>query len=81
MATQQERSQRARIAALTRWAKEDPRPALAKVREGLYARFELEVDPRSELDPAERARRATAAFRAHMARLALASARARRASS
>jgi hypothetical protein len=42
------------------------------------ARFEREVDPLGELDPAERARRAEHARRSHMAALALRSARKRR---
>ena len=41
------------------------------------ARFEHQVDPDGTLDPVERARRATHARKAHMARLALASARKR----
>jgi hypothetical protein len=42
------------------------------------ARFEKQVDPDGTLDPVERARRADQAMRAHMARLALKSAQARR---
>lgn len=41
------------------------------------ARFEDEVDPDRTLDPAERARRAGHAFRAHLARLELEALRAR----
>ncbi|HET9255759.1 MAG TPA: hypothetical protein VFO16_11215 [Pseudonocardiaceae bacterium] len=43
------------------------------------ARFEREADPDGVLEPAERARRAQAARRAHMQRLALASSKARHA--
>jgi len=41
-------------------------------------RFEDEVDPDRQLFPDERQRRAQAAMRAHMARLALRSAKSRR---
>ncbi|MGH3574069.1 MAG: hypothetical protein ACRDUW_19985 [Pseudonocardiaceae bacterium] len=47
----------------------------------MLARFERQVDPDNTLAPAERARRAEAARRAHMQRLALASSKARRARS
>jgi hypothetical protein len=46
-------------------------------RVGFRRRFEREVDPRSQLRPSERARRADAALRAHMLRLAQRSAEAR----
>lgn len=72
-----ERSTRARVAAFTRWAGEDPRPQMQKAREGFERRFLDEVDPNRVLPEAERNRRAAAARRAHFARLALASARAR----
>jgi hypothetical protein len=41
-------------------------------------RYEREVDPDGTLEPAERARRAEQAMKAHMARIALKSAQARR---
>jgi hypothetical protein len=44
----------------------------------MLAKFEREVDPENILDPAERARRAEYKRRAHMQRLALKSAQARR---
>lgn len=75
--TPEQRSLQGAIAALTRWAHEDPRPALERTRAGFFARFEREVDPDGVLPPAERDRRATAAMRAHMAQLALASSKAR----
>lgn len=71
------RSQRARIAALTRWSREDPGPATAKARAGFNAGFELLVDPDGVLPEHERLRRAEAARKAHMARLAFKSAKAR----
>jgi hypothetical protein len=73
-------SLRGRIAAHERWAHTaDRRAATAPARRGLEARFEREVDPSGELDPAERARRVDAKRKAHFARLALLSARSRRA--
>ena len=75
--TPKERSLRASIAANTRWSREDPGPALAKVREGYTRRFEDVVDPARSLSEAERARRARAAMRAHMQSLSLKSSKAR----
>lgn len=73
----EQRSLRARTAAHTRWSREDPKPAMAKVRRGWFARFEDQVDPDRALPEDERHRRAQSALQAHMARLALASSRAR----
>lgn len=74
-----ERVLRARLAAHTRWAQEsDPAAATAKARQAFMDRFEREVDPEGDMDPAERARRAESARKAHFTRLALKSARARR---
>ena len=72
------RSQAARIAALTRWSREDPRSGTKPARRGFMARFEEQVDPDRRLPEAERARRAERALRAHMQKLALRSAKARR---
>jgi len=77
--TAAQRTMRARIAANTRWSKEDPAPTAARGHAGLLARFEREVDPDGTLSPQERGRRTQAALRAHMQRLALASSKARRA--
>ena len=49
------------------------------MRAGLEAKFLREVDPNSELPEAERRRRAVSARRAYYQRLALASAKARKA--
>lgn len=69
----------ARIAALERWAHEpDRRLATEPARRGLLAKFEAQVDPRGILMPDERARRAHSAMVAHMLRLSLKSAKARR---
>jgi hypothetical protein len=69
----------ARIAASERWGRTGDRSAAtAPARHGLRAKFELEADPDGVLPIDERARRADALQRAHMLRLSLASARARR---
>lgn len=75
--TPEQRAQRARIAALTRWSREDPAASAARGQAGLLARFLREVDPDSQLPEQERQRRAEAARRAHMTRLAFASSKAR----
>lgn len=77
--TPEQRAQRARIAALTRWSKEDPRPTAIRGQAGLRDRFEREVREQfPDLPETEVLRRADAAYRAHFARLAFASAKARR---
>jgi hypothetical protein len=73
-----ERSLRAKLAAHTLHATRDPRAATAAARSGFLKKFERQADPGGTLPEAERARRAEHLLRAHMARLALASARARR---
>lgn len=75
--TPEQRSMRARLAALTRWSRENPAPNAARGQDGLLDRFRREVDPDNSLPPAERERRAVAARKAHMTRLALASSRSR----
>ncbi len=72
--------QRARIGALTKWATTvDRTAATSAARAAFMRRFELEVDPRGELDSRERRKRAEFARRAYMARLALRSVTARQA--
>lgn len=74
-----ERSLLGRIGAYTRWANtEDRYMATRAMREGLYAKFEREVDPEGQLSPQERAKRAEFARKAFYQRLALKSAQARR---
>lgn len=68
--TPSERVLRARLAAHEKWAQ--------TARQAFLDRFERQVDPDGILDPAERARRAESAKRAHFLRLSLKSARARR---
>jgi hypothetical protein len=70
----------AQVAAHTRWAHTaDRQAATAAARSKFLERFEREVDPNNELDPAERARRAESAKKAHFLRLAAKSAAARKA--
>jgi len=80
--TAAESSLRGKIAARSRWATAtaaDRERQAAAGQGGLLAAFERQVDPDGVLPPAERARRAQSARTAHMLRLALASAKARRA--
>jgi hypothetical protein len=74
-----DRTQIAKIAANTRWARcEDRSAATQAARDGMTARFEREVDPDGVLPDDELARRVASARSAHYQRLALASAKARR---
>ena len=74
-----ERSQRARIAAHSKWAVTNPQQGTEKARAAFLQRFLAEVDEASPgLPKLERLRRAEHLKSAHFARLALASARARR---
>lgn len=75
-----ERSQIATIAAHTRWALHcsDRAAATSPARQAAASRWERQVDPAGELDPAERARRAESAKSAYFRQLALKSARKRR---
>lgn len=72
-------SLRGRIAAHSRWAAEpDRRLATQPARAAAMRKYEDQVDPERILSDVERRRRAESARRAHMLRLALASARVRR---
>jgi len=73
-----ERSLRARLAAHALHGKRDRRETTAKARAAFLAKFDREADPEGVLPPEERQRRAESLRRAHFARLALASAKARR---
>lgn len=77
--TPSERSLRARLAAHTLHAKRDARETSAAGRAAFLASFEEKVDPDGELSAEERTRRAEQLFKAHMTRLALKAAQARRA--
>ena len=74
-----ERTLRARAAAYAMLAKHGSRKGALRGQAALLAKFERQVDPDRLLAPEERRLRALHARRAHMARLALASARSRRA--
>lgn len=77
--TASERALRARIAAHTLHARvADPSAHTAPARRAFLDRFDREVDPDGVLPENERHRRAEHARKAYFARLALASARARR---
>jgi hypothetical protein len=74
----EDRILRARIGGYARAAKYDAGELTAKARRGFEARFEREVDPEGVLPPVERARRAEAARKAYMTKLAMRSRAARR---
>lgn len=78
MLTPEEAALRGRIGAYRLHATHDPKETTAKARQTFLAKFEREVDPDSTLPEAERKRRAEYARKAHFARLAYASARARK---
>lgn len=74
-----EASQRARIAAYTRWSRTpDAASATAPARQAFELRFEREVDPDGTLPEDVRRKLAERARKAYFARLAYASAKARR---
>jgi hypothetical protein len=77
--TAAQRRQRARIAAIERSAHNDTKALAVPLRAGYWRRFLLQVDPEGVLDDAERERRARAAHRAYMLKLALRSSRVRQA--
>src|SRR5436190_16885535 len=66
-----------RIGGLETLARHGGQAMTAAARKAFLARFERDVDPRGELDDRERAKRAEAARRAHMLKLAGISAAAR----
>ena len=76
--TEEDRRNRARAAAYAKHAAHDPLPTVTKANKAFRDSFEAKVDPRGELPPKERERRAEMAFKSHMASLAYRSARARR---
>jgi hypothetical protein len=73
------RSLAARVGAHALHAQHDSRELTANARAKFLARFIDEVDPDRVLPEPERLKRAEHALRAHMTRLALRSAKARRA--
>ena len=70
---------RGRIGGYARAALYSPEELTGKARVGFLHRFETEVDPDGTLPYEERQRRAQAALRAHMAKLARKSAQKRQA--
>jgi hypothetical protein len=77
--TPSERTQRARLAANIGWAFTQDRSARTEpARRAAFARFEKLVDPDRVLPVAERAKRAESLRKAHLQRMALRSAKARR---
>lgn len=79
MLTPAERTLRARLAAHALHSKVDSREHVRPAFEASMARFERQVDPDGKLTLEERRRRAAHARKSHMHRLALLSAKARRA--
>ena len=76
--TPSQRTQRARLAAHSRWAHvHDRTEATRPAREAFNKRFYDDVDPNRELPAADRERRAGNARKAYYARLSLKSAQAR----
>lgn len=78
MGTRELLSLRGRLGIATRLASEDKTEMTRAARAAARARFEVEVDPNHVLSEGERLRRADAAHRAHMTRLAMLSVKARR---
>lgn len=77
MLTPEQRSTRARLAALTRWSREDGKAQGELVQAGLRRKFYNETDP--TLPAVERERRAECAYKAHMTRLSFLASKARQA--
>jgi hypothetical protein len=76
--TPQQRALRSRAAAYVQWSREGDRTArTATARAAFMDRFERQVDPAGELDPADRARRAQSARKAYFNALALKSSKVR----
>jgi hypothetical protein len=75
--TPEQRTQRARLAAHTRWSQHDSVEHAHKMRAAFEQRFLDEVDPDRTLPEAERVRRAEQARKAYFTRLAYLSAKAR----
>ena len=75
--TYEQRSLNGRIGAFVMHSRNDSREITQPARTAFLRRFEVEVDPDSILPEEERRRRAGMALRAHMLRLAAASAKAR----
>jgi hypothetical protein len=69
---------RARIAARARWSKEDPKPALARVRDGNLEKYRREIlAEQPDVAEPELSRRADCRMREHMTRIAFERSKAR----
>ena len=80
MEKSKQHQQAGRIGAHRKWAMTEDRSAATQAaRDGLYRRFEDQVDPDRVLPADERAKRAESARRAHYTRMAMKSANARKA--
>lgn len=77
--TPEQRSQRARMGGLATSARHDSKEYTQPAHEGWFNRFLNEVDPRGELPEPERMRRALAAQRLYMQKLAWKAAKTRKA--
>ena len=75
----EERSLRGRIGAYALHSKYDSKEITRAARHAFLNKWEVQVDPEGVLPEPERLKRAENALKAHMARLALKSAQARRA--
>lgn len=76
--TPAQRSMRSRVAANTRWSTEDGKANAVRASAGLRAKFVRETRERfPDLPDDQIEKRAAAAYRAHMSRLAFASSKAR----
>lgn len=71
-------AERGRRGAAIRNARHDPSAFARRAHAAFLRKFEYEIDPAGALPPDERQRRGREAMRAHMRRLAAASAQARR---
>lgn len=69
--TPEQRAMRARLAAHSRWSRQDRRAGTEPARRAFLDRFEREVDPEGLLTSDERARRAESAKKAYFTALAL----------
>lgn len=81
-ATPTERRMAAQIANAVRWSRQsqsDRKVATAPARRGLEAKWAKEIDPDGTMSPEELELRIESARKAHMLRMSLASAKARRA--
>lgn len=76
--TPEQRTQRARMAALARWQKEDPTTNARRAQAGLLDKFRREiVAEQGDIDEPELTRRAEARRRLHMVRMSYAASKAR----